>query len=519
MGRVLSPFENLERELDHKEALQAFVNKAAAVLIADQDLREITKEGSIAYDIDIDNYCDSPNPVLPKTIVQNNPNVSSGDQLSLNVQIIVPPEEFSNQRIDSLNSGISSTQIIDMKPLMESTIELKTSLNQNYSKLLEHELNFGQKSNVNNCQPNDSTLSHPIEMEDNEDEDEDDAMIEQIVKDIDSIEKETKLMEDIIRLSDTKIDLLNDCVVLNQKESNVQVIDCMNQINANVFIDEIDRVFGCIENDILNISSESTENIDKQIEETEYKETFHEFEKQLKLTKGKMKMKEDLLDLLKESNIDEPRNKFQINNETESRRNHNELEEKQESASDLSNICTNSPSKGETNTLTNTKLNGTKNNKEREILMHSHDSLNKEVKNSSTISLIPKRVPTIKPRKAKSYGNIPALYISPNTHDKKPSLIPRPVSKNSTPLNNKLDSVKKTNSHNVIKVQNSKIVINSKLKTPSERKKSDVLSHSFEAKIPLNLKSQKSQIKCDSLMDLTTNFTTSKQLFICLFFN
>jgi hypothetical protein len=394
-------------------------------------------------------------------------------------------------------------------------------LNQNYSKPLEHELNFEPKSYVNNFQPNDLMLSHEMENEDN-------SMIEQIVKDIDSIEKETQLMEDIIRLSDTEVDLLNDCLVLNQKESNVEVTDCMNQINANVFIDEIDRVFGCIENDILNFSSESTENIDKQIEEREYKENFDEFEKQIKLTEEKNKeMKEDLLDFLKESNRIrelnkniESRNKFKINkainnlfNETESRGNDNEFEEKQnfDLKSDLSKISTNSRSKGETNTLT--KLNATKSNKEREILMNSH-----EVKNSSTISLIPKRVPSVKPRKAKSYGNIPALYISSNTHDKKPSLIPRPVSKNSTSLNNKLDSIKKTNSHNLMKVQNSKIVIHSKLKTPSERKKNDVLSsHSFETKTSLNFKSGKSTIKCDSLMDLTTNFTTSKQLFIYLF--
>jgi hypothetical protein len=438
-------------------------------------------------------------------------------ETSVNQNYYKTLEHELNFEPKSQNSGMSSTEMIDTKLSMESTIELKTSLNQNHYKRLEHELNFEPKSTVNNCETNDSRLCHPIEIED---EDEDNSMIEQIVKDIVSIEKETKLMEDIIRLSDTKVDLLNDCVVLNQKEYNVQVIDCMNQINTNAFIDEIDRVFGCIEDDILNISSESTENIEKQIE---YKQSFDELEKEIKLTAEKKKeMKEDLLDFLKESNIDDSRNEYQINKaidnlfkETESEGNEKEFEKKEESVfelkSDLSNISTNSRTKGETNRLTNTKLNGTKSNKEREILMHSHDSPNKEVRNSSTISLIPKRVPSVKPRKAKSYGNIPALYISSNTHDKKPSLIPRPVTKSSTSLNNKLDSVKKTNSHNLMKVQNSKIAINSKLKSPSERKKSDVLSnHSFETKIPLNLKSGKSTMKCGSLMDLTTNFTTSK---------
>ncbi|XP_054159830.1 beclin-1-like protein A [Oppia nitens] len=97
VGRVLSPFEKLERELDHKEALQAFVNNAVSVLMNDEDLRQITDQSlcNATYFMNYEDSCEKTSSLDCYNSINSNTNCNA-NEIQSNVQIIVPPEEFAN---------------------------------------------------------------------------------------------------------------------------------------------------------------------------------------------------------------------------------------------------------------------------------------------------------------------------------------------------------------------------------------------------------------------------------------
>ncbi|XP_054159829.1 GATA zinc finger domain-containing protein 7-like [Oppia nitens] len=108
-------------------------------------------------------------------------------------------------------------------------------------------------------------------------------------------------------------------------------------------------------------------------------------------------------------------------------------------------------------------------------------------KSSPPLSFIPRCLPSVKPRKCMSYGNLTTLYATYNKSK------PSQWHQNST------------------KIQNSKSVQKSKTRILSERKKNDVFRNDLtDIKKCVHQKQSKNTIKSKSLIDLSTNYNSGE---------
>ena len=494
VGRVLSPFEKLERELDQKEALQAFVNKAAAALMADEDLSLISDESLSHKDIemDVEEYVDNKSiELLEQNLMSNSCEVLP------NVQIIVPPEEFCNSHVVTEVQSVvsdSCTQQIESKEqlLPQNCLKALESIDQTFTAdndSIENEIELIDKilSEVENEQKSQnlmvSEIENQIERQENMIKPLDTPLVEENVAcDQNTTDNQIiPLMEEQIKSEETKP---NETNLKNESQNDIKMID-----ESNKTIEEkVDSVVNTLEEiDSIKTSFESNDNT-----------TDNDFD---------CDIEKDLFE-----DIDE------LNREIEALEELVEYEIKMESLKESRNSKTETNESIVCNITEETVNKSTEETPKRVVERENSVQLQNGNKYSPPMSLIPRRLPSATPRKSISYGNLPALYASFKTPElKKPSLIPRPVYKTNDIKTNGVNNsknespVKLIHSQNAIKVQNSKTVQKSKTRILSERKKNEVLnSNSIETKRTVHQRPVKSALKCKSLMDLTTAFSSGK---------
>ena len=513
--------------MDHKEALQAFVNKAAAVLLADEDLRQIQIiEESVGhkepqnFDLDIEKYSETSSLEFCE---QNLVDIKTNEVLP-NIQIIVPPEEFCNQIIDSEESKVvsdSSTQISVETEEIEET--------ENIEEMEEEEEKEDMSLKAEVSAPEECSKMFPIfDLTIDDDNDSIASEMEFIDKILNEVENEQKSQQLMVCEIEDEIQR-EDEFTFRPLEPPMEMNVVCNEISDTSIKPIIEEQIECEEmktnemvlkdetqNDIQMID-ESNKTIEEKVDSVV--NTLEAIDS----TKNSFEANDNTID--NELNCDNEKDLFEdideLNREIEALEELVEYEIKMESLKESQNSKTKEDKENVTFNIIEQTVNNCNHNKtidksvkrgvERENSVQSQNGN----KYSPPMSLIPRRLPSATPRKSKSYGNLPALYAAFKTSDKKPSLIPRPVSKTNinSPTNNKNESpLKPIHSLYSPKVQNSKTAQKSKTRILSERKKNEVLnSHSNETKRTFHLKPAKSALKCKSLMDLTTAFSSGKK--------
>ena len=500
VGRVLSPFEKLERELDQKEALQAFVNKAAAVLMADEDLRLITEESLYTECKNGAEECAATSSLE----LSDQSSFNSLDNEGLpNVQIIVPPEEFANTIADGSADKVDELKYIEELSTPEDCFnELECmELSVNESDSIDNEIKFIDSiiNEVENDHISQQTVVSQIETE---------GETRNVDKQSEITEKNDTSVQMEVVTNDTPIESLleehkNDLIVDETKANRIsleeeaskytEVIEKWETIEDKVeAIVNTSETIESLKNSLNPNDNTSDNNFDFYNEKDlfgDIDELNREIEALEELVEYEIKMESLKASKNKDSHETSGNTKEQTNSESKM----NSKQKESNKSSDKSS----------------------KSSVERENSVQSQNGN----KYSPPMSLIPRRLPTVTPRKSKSFCNLTTLQYSPcKSPDKKPSLIPRPVSASRTNLttignvNVKSESPKQNRTEpHFMKVQNSKIGHKSKTRILSERKKNEVMNSSNEYKRTVyQPRSGKSGLKCKSMMDLTTAFSSGK---------
>lgn len=487
--------------MDQKEALQAFVSKAAAVLMADEDLRLITEESlGTECKTTVDEYSDTLSPDLSN---QGSFNSIDNDGLP-NVQIIVPPEEFANS-IDNMGELIKNQELSTPEDCLKEAEIMELLLNE--SDFIDDEIKF--IDSVINGVERDTDSDQRLDFETRDKEPESQT------NDID----QQKLMID-------KSDTSGQIGVVT---TDTPIESPMEETKSDPIVEETKHNSSLEEETTLN-----------DIEVTEEKKTIEHKVEPIVNTSEKIESFNNSLN----SNDNNINNDFNLFNEKDLFGDIDELNREIEALEELVEyeikMETLKASKNKSSQEISDKLEhqtsieSTKDSKHKESNKTADKSSKRNAekdqslqtqngnKYSPPMSLIPRRLPSAAPRKSKSFCNLSTLQFSPcKSPDKKPSLIPRPVSASKTNLTTisisppKSESPKQNQRSDThfLKVQNGKTAHRSKTRILSERKKYEVMNSPNEFKRTVHHRNSKSDLKCKSMMDLTaTAFSSGKDL-------